>query len=133
MKNDAQYFTYRKPSWAPPAWLFAPVWSFLYIIIAASFGYVGYLFYEGTIPFVVLIPFILNIIFNVSFTPIQFGLRSFVLALADIVLVLATLVWLLISIYPYAPWVMFANIPYLAWVCFATALQVAVTGMNRKA
>jgi translocator protein len=119
-----------KPSWAPPTWLFGPVWSVLYAIIAASFGYVGYLFLTKRIPFIVLLPFILNIIFNIAFTPLQFGLKSNLLALIDIILVLATLVWALLAIYPYAKWVSFINIPYLLWVCFATVLQLTITYLN---
>src|ERR1700690_4334867 len=132
MKNYRQYGTYKKPTWAPPAWVFAPVWSALYVIIAASYGYVAYLGVNHLIPFVVVLPFASNLIFNLAFTPIQFGFRSFVLAAADVVLVLATLVWALWIIYPYAPWVSIINIPYLLWVCFATVLQLTVTALNRR-
>lgn len=125
------YKTLLKPSWAPPAWLFGPVWTLLYIIIAASYGYVGYLFFTKKIPLIVILPFILNIVFNVLFTPLQFGVQSNLLAMIDILLVLGTLIWALIAIYSYAPWVSYINIPYLAWVCFATVLQVTVTWMNR--
>lgn len=125
------YKTLLKPSWAPPAWLFGPVWTLLYIIIAASYGYVGYLFFTKKIPLIVILPFILNIVFNALFTPLQFGVQSNLLAMIDILLVLGTLIWALIAIYAYAPWVSYINIPYLAWVCFATVLQVTVTWMNR--
>lgn len=119
-----------KPTWAPPSWLFGPVWSVLYVIIIASFGSVFYKVFTKQIPWMVAVPFALNIIFNLAFTPIQFGLRSNVLATVDIVLVLGTLVWALIAIYPYMRWVSFINIPYLAWVCFATVLQVTIMVMN---
>ncbi len=124
------YQTLIKPSWAPPAWIFGPVWSVLYFIIAISFGYVGYLFLKGRISFLILLPFILNLIFNFIFTPLQFGLQSNILAAIDIVLVLGTLIWLLIAIYPIAPWVAYVNIPYFMWVSFATILQLTVTYLN---
>jgi tryptophan-rich sensory protein len=126
----AWYQTLIKPTWAPPSWLFGPVWTFLYIIIAGSYGYVAYLFITKKIPFTVLLPFILNIIFNLLFTPIQFGLQNNILAMVDIFLVLGTLIWALASIYKHAPWVTYVNIPYLAWVCFAMVLQVTVTVLN---
>lgn len=125
------YKTLIKPTWAPPSWLFGPVWTVLYIIIAGSFGYVGYLFLTKRIPFMVLLPFLLNLLFNFIFTPIQFGLQNNYLAAVDILLVLATLAWALLAIYPYAAWVSFVNLPYLAWVCFATVLQLTVTYLNR--
>lgn len=120
-----------KPSWAPPAYLFGPVWTALYLIIAVSFGYVGYLFFKGRIPFLVFLPFILNLIFNLAFSPIQFKLQNNLLASADILLILATLVWALLAIFPHARWVAYANVPYLLWVSFATALQLTITYLNK--
>jgi len=124
------YQTLIKPDWAPPGWLFGPVWSVLYTIIAISFGYVGYLYFKGVIPFVVVLPFILNLVFNFAFTPLQFGLQNNLLASIDILLVLGTLAWALYAIFPYVPLVMYANIPYLLWVSFASALQLTITYIN---
>lgn len=119
-----------KPTWAPPAWLFGPVWTALYILIAISFGYVAYLYIKKKIPFLIFLPFLLNIIFNLAFTPLQFGLKNNILAAIDVVLVLATLIWALIAIYPRVKWVALINFPYLLWVCFATVLQWTITSMN---
>jgi len=131
MNSPSWYQQLIKPSWAPPSWLFGPVWSVLYTLIVISFGYVGYLLIQKRIPFAVALPFILNIVFNLLFTPLQFGLRNNLLAAIDIVLVLATLIWALIAIYPYAKWVSLINIPYLLWVSFATVLQITITYLNR--
>lgn len=120
-----------KPTWAPPSWLFGPVWTLLYAVIFVTFGYVAYLYLEGRIPFMVFLPFILNLVFNLAFTPLQFGLRSNELATVDIVLVLGTLLWALIAIFPHARIVSYANIPYLLWVLFATVLQITITYLNR--
>jgi tryptophan-rich sensory protein len=120
-----------KPSWAPPSWLFGPVWSVLYVGIAITFGTVFYLAAKGRIPAVVALPFVLNLVFNVAFTPLQFGLRSNVLASADILLILGTLVWAILAVRPFVPWLSWAQIPYLLWVMFATVLQLTVTWMNR--
>ena len=119
-----------KPEWAPPSWIFGPVWSVLYAIIFISFGYVAYLYFKGKIPFVVLLPFILNLIFNLAFTPLQFGLKNNLLASVDIILVLGTLLWALYAIYTYVPWVTYVNAPYILWVSFATVLQLTITYMN---
>jgi benzodiazapine receptor len=124
------YQTLVRPSWAPPSWLFGPVWTVLYAVIAVSFGYVAYLYIKGQIPFVVLLPFVLNIVCNAAFTPLQFGLQNNILALVDILLVLGTLIWALYVVHSYVPWVAYVNIPYLAWVSFATVLQVTITYLN---
>ncbi len=120
-----------KPSWAPPSWLFGPAWSVLYVLIGISFGKVFLMFFKKEIPFIVLLPFILNLVFNAIFTPIQFGLKNNLLATADILLLLGTLIWATVAIFPYARWVSYIQIPYLLWVSFATVLQITVTYLNR--
>ena len=105
-----------KPTWSPPSWVFGPVWTFLYVLIAISFGKVFWMFFKKQIPFLVVLPFILNLVFNLSFTPIQFGLKNNYLAALDILLILGTLVWAMIAIYPHARWVAYIQIPYLLWV-----------------
>jgi tryptophan-rich sensory protein len=120
-----------KPSWAPPSWLFGPVWTFLYILIAISFGKVLIMLIQKQISFIVALPFLLNIIFNLIFTPIQFGLKNNILATIDVILVLVTLIWAMISIYHHMKWITYIQIPYLLWVCFATVLQLTVTYLNR--
>ena len=120
-----------KPSWAPPSWLFGPVWSVLYIVITITFGAVFYLAAKGKIPAAVALPFVLNLVFNLAFTPLQFGLRSNALALIDILLVLGTLAWAMAAVRPFAAWIAWAQVPYLLWVTFATVLQMSVTWMNR--
>jgi tryptophan-rich sensory protein len=125
------YSTLLKPTWAPPSWLFGPVWTVLYAIIAVTFGAVFYKVFKGELPLLVALPFVLNLIFNFSFTYFQFGLKNNLLASIDILLVLGTLIWALIAIYPHIRFVALANIPYLAWVSFATVLQITITWMNR--
>ena len=87
MATSTHYKELKKPSWAPPGRLFGPVWMVLYIIIFISYGYVVYLYFRNIIPFNVLLPFILNLVFNFAFTPIQFRLKNNVLASVDIYIV----------------------------------------------
>lgn len=132
MNSYSWYTQLIKPSWAPPSWLFGPVWTVLYGIIAVSYGYVAYMFLQKRISFWVVLPFGLNLVFNALFTPVQFGLRNNWLAATDIVLVLGTLIWALVAIYPHARWVAYINIPYVLWVSFATVLQISITILNKS-
>ena len=126
------YSTLIKPTWSPPSWLFGPVWTVLYAIIAVTYGTVFYKAFTKPIPWLVVLPFALNLIFNFSFTYFQFGLKNNLLASIDILLVLGTLIWALVAIYPQIKWIALANIPYLLWVSFATILQLAITFLNSK-
>ncbi|MFA6177448.1 MAG: TspO/MBR family protein [Candidatus Paceibacterota bacterium] len=131
-----------KPTWAPPSWLFGPVWTFLYVLIAVSFGKVFWMAWQKQITLLVALPFLLNLIFNFAFTPLQFGLQNNFLAAVDILLVLGTLIWGMIAIYFASQelvsvggssimWIVYIQIPYLLWVSFATILQLTVTFLNR--
>jgi tryptophan-rich sensory protein len=143
MNTYIWYQTLIKPTWAPPAWLFGPVWTVLYVIIAVTFGTVFYKTFTKQIPWIVALPFALNLLFNFAFTPIQFGLRNNILASIDILLILGTLIWALFAIYifgltrhietgaPTCAWIIYANIPYLLWVLFATVLQLTITYLNK--
>lgn len=126
----AWYGQLAKPFFAPPSWVFGPVWGVLYLIIGISFGYVLVQCLRRKIPFAVLLPFLLNLVFNAAYSPIQFGLRNNVLASVDILLILGTLVWALAAIRARVKWVALVNIPYLLWVMFATVLQLSITWLN---
>ena len=126
------YQTLIKPTWAPPANLFGPVWTVLYILIAISFGVVFYKVWQKKLPKTTLLPFVLNLIFNFAFSPIQFGLQNNWLASLDIILVLGTLIWCIRIIRPHEPWIAYINIPYLLWVSFATTLQFTILWLNLK-
>ena len=129
--SSAGYAELIKPSFAPPAYLFGPVWSVLYLVIGLSFGYVLVQVIKGRLPKALLLPFGLNVLFNLAFTPIQFILKNNALAALDILAVLTTLVWLLVVIWHRVRWVALVNLPYLAWVSFATVLQLSITWLNR--
>jgi tryptophan-rich sensory protein len=131
MKTYEWYQNLIRPFFAPPAWIFGPVWTVLYAIIAVSYGAVFYKAFTRQIPWMVALPFALNLIFNLLYTPIMFGLKNIPLASLDILLVLGTLVWALLAIYPHVKWVALINVPYFAWVSFATVLQLSIFFLNR--
>ncbi len=131
MNTYTWYKELKKPSWAPPSWLFGPVWIVLYIMIAISFISVFFMAWKGEIAFVVALPFALNLISNFAFTPIQFGLKNNFIAAVDILFVVGTLLWAMSAIYPYAGWITYMQIPYLLWGSFATVLQLTITYLNK--
>jgi tryptophan-rich sensory protein len=131
MKTYESYAQLKKPKWSPPASVFGPVWTFLYLLIVISFGAVFYLALTKQLMAIVALPFVLNLIFNFSFTYFQFKLKNNYLTALDVLLVLATLVWATLAIWPFASWIAYMQIPYLLWVAFATILQLTVTWLNK--
>lgn len=132
MENFYRYQSLVKPSFAPPPWVFGPVWAFLYTIIFATYGYVFYLFINKKIGFWILLPFILNLILNFSFIYLQFGINNNFLAAIDIILILLTIIWMFIVIWPVNRNIVFLNVPYFLWVTFATIVQLSITYLNWK-
>ena len=111
--------------------VYGQVWSVIYPIIFIANIYVLIMFINNTISWVVALPFWLNLLFNFAYTPAQFKLRNQLASLIVIILVLLTIVWSMVMIYPYSVWVFVAFIPYLIWVSIATVLQTSLWRLNR--
>jgi len=121
-----EYSSLRQPSWAPPSWLFGPVWTVLYVMIAVA----GWLVWRRTGWSSALTVYAVQLVLNAIWTPIFFGFGRYGLALADI-----AVLWLLIgaTIWLFRPGSRLAAlllIPYWLWVTFATALNFAIWHAN---
>ena len=119
-----------KPEWTPEPATIGLVWQILYPIILVTFGFVFIQAIRRKIPWRAAVPFALNLAANLAFTPIQFGLRSLLLAAADILLVWGTILWMMFAIWKFYRWIAVAQIPYLVWVSIATALQLSISWSN---
>ncbi len=124
------YTLLEKPWFAPPAWIFGPVWSVLYVLIIISFGFVFLNVIRKRWPAKIAVPFALNLIANLLYTPLQFGLRNNALALLDILIILVTIAWMVRAVWPRARWIAWMQLPYALWVTFACMLQVSITWLN---
>ncbi|HEY0982505.1 MULTISPECIES: TspO/MBR family protein [unclassified Schlesneria] len=124
------YNSLAKPTWTPAPATIGLIWRILYPIIAISFGFVFVQAVRKKIPVSVAIPFAINLVANLIFTPIQFGMRNLPLAAVDILIVWLTLIWCMVAVWRHYRWVAFAQIPYFIWVTIATSLQLSITWMN---
>ena len=124
------YERLKKPSWRPPNWLFAPVWSALYLMMAVA----AWLVWKDVGLPAAQVPLALwlgQLVINAAWTPAFFGLKR-----PDLGLVVIAALWLAIAttivafagLSPAAAWRM---APYLAWVSFAALLNLAVWRLNR--
>ena len=120
-----------KPSWTPQPATIGFIWQCLYPIIFASFGFVFVQAWRKKIPRPVAVPFAINLLANLIFTPIQFGLRNLDLAAIDILIVWGTIIWAAVAIWKHYKWVSVAQVPYFIWVTIATTLQLTITWNNQ--
>ena len=124
------YNALEKPAWTPEGQTIGLIWQVLYPIIFVTFGFVFFQVVRKRLPWQVAIPFAINLVTNLVFTPIQFGLRNLPLASIDILLVWTTIVWSIVAIWHHHKWVAWAQLPYLVWVSIATVLQLTITVWN---
>lgn len=119
-----------KPSWTPEPATIGLIWQILYPIILLTFGFVFVQTIRRKVPWKLALPFAINLAANLVFTPIQFGLRNLPLAAVDIVIVWATILWMILAIWKRYPWIAVAQVPYFVWVSLATILQLCITWWN---
>ncbi len=94
------YNSLAKPSWTPEPPTIGLIWQILYPIIQVTFGFVFVQGFRGQVPWRVALPFAINLLANLVFTPIQFGLRNLPLASADILVVWTTIIGAMLVIWP---------------------------------
>jgi len=127
---DTWYETLNKPSFNPPDWIFAPVWTLLYILMGIAAGIVWSKGYYHKWVKTAMYHFIFQLLFNGLWSIVFFGFRSPGLALLVIivllVLILLTYKWFKIISKTAA----YLLIPYLLWVAFATILNFSFWQLN---
>ena len=129
VSTDGWYATLKTPSWNPPAWVFGPVWTVLYFLMAVAAFQV---WRQGgwRRQSVALILFLVQLILNAIWTPLFFGMHRVGLAFGEIVvlwLMVATTLTVFFRIKTSAGLLL---IPYLAWVSLATVLNYTIWRLN---
>jgi translocator protein len=119
-----------KPFFAPPAWVFGVAWGIIYPLIVVAFIWFLILLFQKRVPVFLLWVFLINLAANFAFTPILLTLKNPILATADILLVLATLIFFEYKIYQHSKPIFFLLIPYLLWGTLATVLQISIVFLN---
>lgn len=127
LDSSGWYRTLARPAWAPPGWIFGPVWTLLYLLMAiAAWGVwrrQGWGLALGL--------WLVQLALNAAWTPIFFGLHQPGWACAEIAalwVAIALTVWAFAKARGWAAWLM---APYLAWVTFATVLNFVIWQLNR--
>lgn len=115
-----------KPSWTPPGSTIGIIWSILYPMIILSFFYVMYNAVKGKLSWGIGIVFIINLIANLLFSPIFFGMKNIPLATLDILVVWGTIIAQFFILWPISKVIAILQIPYFLWVTTASTIQLIV-------
>ena len=129
MKNTEWFDSLNKPFLNPPDWLFAPVWTVLYILIAISF----ILFIKGGMTKEKRLPlafFIIQMLLNFAWSPVFFGLENIGGALAIIIFMWLFILLTVIFFFKHSKLASILLVPYLVWVSFAFYLNFSYLVLN---
>lgn len=122
------YATLAKPSFAPPNFIFAPVWLVLYVLMGISFYLIIVKKSKQKTKAIQL--FLIQLFLNALWSPVFFGLQSPLLGLIVIVALLVLIVVTTKQFYRIDKNAAYLLVPYLLWVSFATALNGAIWVLN---
>jgi len=124
------YPTLNKPSFNPPNWLFAPVWTSLYILIGIA-AYLVWIKRDKIAHFPrVLAIYFIQLILNLCWSFIFFSLYEIGFALFEILILLIVIVVNAIAFYKIDKWAGYLFIPYILWVGFASFLTYSIFMLN---
>jgi translocator protein len=123
------YAALRKPAWNPPAWLFGPVWTVLYTLMAVAAWLVwqrgGWRGQRGPLRL-----YLVQLALNAAWSPLFFGLKMPGVAFLEILLLLAAIVLTALAFRRVSPAAAWLFGPYIAWVAFASFLNFTLWRLN---
>ena len=126
---DAWFVALNKPTWQPPAWVFAPVWTLLYVLMACSLALL-IRSPANAMRRLALTLFVVQLALNAAWTPLFFGAHSPQLALLAICLLWLVLIGCIsvnLRVHATAGWLL---LPTLVWVSFALVLNGVIVALN---
>ncbi|MES2215763.1 MAG: TspO/MBR family protein [Patescibacteria group bacterium] len=124
------YETLIKPALTPPSWVFGPAWTTLYILMAISALVVWKKGWAKREVKIALGAFAIQLILNLIWSPLFFGLHNPGAALIDIILMWLVIVWTMILFYKLSKPATYLLVPYILWVSFAMYLNYSIWALN---
>lgn len=123
------YIDIIKPEWNPPSWVFGPVWTVLYIMMGTA-AYLIWQQKEVSGAKVALAFYIIQLIFNIGWSLLFFGLKNPAFAFFEIIALLVLIIVTAILFWRIEIWAGILFIPYILWVSFATYLNYTIWQLN---
>jgi len=125
------FATLNRPPFAPPNWIFGPVWTLLYLSMGIAASMV---WSKGSgnkaVQFAIVL-FVIQLALNGLWSFIFFGWNWLLVALIELVILWAFILWTILKFYALSPAAGLLLIPYLLWVSFASVLNFSYWWLNK--
>jgi benzodiazapine receptor len=125
------YANLNKPSFNPPDWLFGPVWTALYVLMAVSAAIVWHKGLDKAAVRIALALFLVQLILNGLWTPLFFGLKMPLAAFVEILLLWAAIGLTILAFARVSLAAAVLLLPYILWTSFAAVLNFSIWLLNR--
>ncbi len=124
------YETLNKPSFTPPNWLFSPVWTFLFLLMGVSAFLIWRMGSKKKGVRTALAIFILQLLLNIMWSVLFFGLESIFGGLAGIAILWLAILLTIIRFCKLSKMAGLLLLPYILWVSFASVLNFSIWRLN---
>ncbi len=129
MTNMAWYHSLRHPFFAPPDWLFGPVWVILYLLLALAGFYITRKGLNAASQKATWL-MIAQLVLNAAWTPLFFGMHHLAGAMVLVLVMIGMTIWLMRAAWSVSRAAVWMLVPYVAWLCFAWLLNTSMWMMN---
>ncbi len=124
------YASIQKPSFNPPNWIFAPVWTLLFLLMGISLYLIWDKGLENKKAKTAIFLFAIQLVLNILWSIIFFGLKSPLYAFIEIIMLWFAILFTIISFYKISKTAAFLLLPYILWVSFASVLNFSILTLN---
>jgi benzodiazapine receptor len=125
------YVHLNKPFFTPPGWLFGPVWTVLYLLMAVAAFLIWQKGLDDTVVKIALALYMLQLVLNALWTPIFFGAKMPLLAFIEIIFLWIAIILTIIVFIRVSKPAAILLVPYILWTSFAAVLSFSIWRLNR--
>ena len=125
--KEPWYSLITKPSFSPPDWIFAPVWTTLYLMMTIA---IWFFWHSKNKDINTIYIYLIHLIFNTTWSVVFFVFHNMLLALIILILLIGLIIVLIVRFKRVNIASYYLMIPYLLWCCFALTLNINLTLLN---
>jgi translocator protein len=125
--KEPWYSSIIKPSFSPPEWIFAPVWTTLYLMMAIA---VWFFWHSKNRDINTVYIYLIHLIFNTTWSVVFFVFHNMLLALLTLLILIGLIILLIVRFKRVNMLSYYLMIPYLLWCCFALTLNLTLILLN---